>query len=77
MKMQNDLISRSALMEEIKKQDTSNLTKGLVLQFVEKQPSAYDVEKVVEDVRIDCCAMGFDESQAEIIVVDIRNGGKE
>ena len=44
--MQNDLISRSVLLEEIKKQDTSNLTKGLVLQFVEKQPTAYDAGKV-------------------------------
>ena len=48
--MQDDLISRSDLLEEIKKQDTSNLTKGLVLQFVEKQPTAYDVGKVVQQL---------------------------
>ena len=45
--------------------------------LVDSIPTAYDVEKVVEDVRIDCCAMGFDDSQIEIIVKDVRNGGKE
>ena len=46
-------------------------------ESIQEQPTAYDVEKVVEDVRIDCCAMGFDDSQIEIIVKGVRNGGKE
>ena len=40
-------------------------------------PTAYDVEKVVEEVRCDCYTMGFDESQAEVIVNDVRKGGVE
>lgn len=85
--MQNDLISRSALLEEIKKQDTSNLTKGLVLQFVEKQPTDYDVEKVVEQICgcdgcSGCCncheeqRMMKCEEYARAYEI-VRNGGKE
>ena len=46
-----------------------------ILDFVDAQPTAYDVEKVVDAVRVDCYSMGFDESQTEIIVGDIRKGG--
>ena len=45
------------------------------IEAVEKQPTAYNPEKVVEIVRVDCYTMGFDESQTEIIVEDIRKGG--
>ena len=34
-------------------------------------PTAYDVDKVVEDVRCRCYEMGLDESQTEIIVSEI------
>ena len=37
----------------------------------------YDVEAVVESVQCDCYTMGLDENQAEILVDDIRNGGRE
>ena len=40
-------------------------------------PTAYDVEKAVETARENCYQMGFDESQTEIVVDIIRNGGKE
>lgn len=46
-----------------------------VIQLLDKEPTAYDVEKAVEIVRVDCYSMGFDESQTEIIVEDIRKGG--
>ena len=77
--MQNDLISRSAVIEVLKETGiiVDNDLGNLVVAEIERIPTDYDVEKVVEDVRIDCCAMGFDDSQIEIIVKDVRNGGKE
>lgn len=36
-----------------------------------------DIEKVVDVVREDCYSMGFDESQTEIIIEDVRKGGVE
>lgn len=87
--MQGDLISRSALLEEIKKQDTSNLTKGLVLQFIEKQPTAYDVEEVVAELeearkkyqRLCMECDGKEDEAMDIhyrnIIRIVRNGGKE
>ena len=44
-------------------------------EVVNAQPTAYDVEKVVEVVREDCYSMGFDESQTEIIVDEVKKGG--
>lgn len=49
----------------------------LVEWLVDKTFTAYDVEKVVEQVRCDCYTMGLDESQTEIIVNSVRNGGVE
>ena len=37
----------------------------------ENSIQAYDVDKVVEDVRCRCYEMGLDESQTEIIVSEI------
>lgn len=44
---------------------------------VQNSKTAYDVEKVVDVVREDCYSMGFDESQTDIVVKDIRKGGVE
>ena len=48
-----------------------------LLNRISNAPTAYDVEKVVDHVRQDCYSMGFDESQTEIVVADIRKGGVE
>ena len=40
--------------------------------ILEEVPTAYDVEKTTEQVCVDCYTMGFDESQTEIIVNDIK-----
>lgn len=53
--MQNDLISRSALIEELKKctctdKHDERIIKDFVVHIVEKQPIAYDVEKVVAEL---------------------------
>lgn len=74
----SDLISRSALIELLKSHDDITLDRFselAVIRLIKEQPTAYDVEKVVEIVRVDCYTMGFDESQTEIIVEDIRKGG--
>lgn len=48
-----------------------------MVHLINRWPTAYDVEKVVDHVRQDCYSMGFDESQTEIVVADIRKGGVE
>ena len=46
------------------------------ISCVEEQPTAYSVDKVVEDVRCRCYEMGLDESQTEIVVSEIvKQGG--
>ena len=55
----NDLISRSELLEEIKslsivlngKQIFSDDAKDTVLRIISEQPTAYDVNKVVEELK--------------------------
>ena len=91
--MQGDLISRSRVIENIwdvfnsyandsqrfdeyETKAINNAFKVLQKQ-IENQPTVYDLEKVVQSVRETIYQMGLDESQAEIIVADIRNGGKE
>ena len=56
----NDLISRSELLEEIKslsivlngKQIFSDDAKDPLLRIIDEQPTAYDVNKVVEELKI-------------------------
>lgn len=45
--MSNDLISRSALMQSLRNNVLVDLTSNLE-QAIEEQPTAYDVDKVVE-----------------------------
>lgn len=53
-------------------QDTRNAAQMLI----DAQPTAYDIDKVVEDVRCRCYEMGLDESQTELIVNEIvKQGG--
>ena len=57
----SDLISRSALIEEIKslsivlggKQIFSDNAKDSVLRTIDEQPTAYDIDKVVEELESD------------------------
>lgn len=87
----SDLISRSRVIENIwdvfnsyandslrfDEYETEAINRAFtVLQkTIEGQQTVYNLDKVVEIVRVDCYSMGFDESQAEIIVEDIRKGG--
>ena len=52
--MNNDLISRRALMDEIKNHDwkwlKDNREKSMVLRLIGRQPTAYDTDKVVEQL---------------------------
>ena len=53
--MQNDLISRSALIEELKKctctdKHDERIIKDFVVHIIEKQPIVYDVKKVVAEL---------------------------
>ena len=42
---------------------------------ISEQPTAYDIDKVVKDVRCRCYEMGLDETQTEIIVSEIVKQG--
>lgn len=57
-------------------QDAIQSYKKLVIDIIKEQPTAYDIDKVVEDVRCRCYELGLDESQTEIIVSEIvKQGG--
>ena len=64
----SDLISRSALIEEIKslsivlngKQIFSDDAKDTVLRIIKEQPTAYDVNKVVEELELHSFELGTD-----------------
>ena len=74
------LIDADALIENIGKIVPSTDYYEFASQIcnaIRNQPTTYDVEKVVDAVREDCYSMGFDESQTEIIIKDIRKGGVE
>ena len=71
----SDLISRSALTNKIRGIVPGSQDVDFIVRLIDEQPTAYNPEKVVEIVSVDCYSMGFDESQAEIIVEDIRKGG--
>lgn len=75
----DDLISRNKVIDVLKETGiiVDNDLGHLVLEEIERIPTAYDVEKVVEQIRCDCYTMGFDESQTEMVVNDIRKGGVE
>lgn len=44
------LINADALIKVIRKQSALSLTKGMIEQFIKSQPTAYDVDKVVEQL---------------------------
>lgn len=47
--MENDLISRSTLLEELEKRGYPATPEEVdILKIIDEQPTAYDVEKVVE-----------------------------
>lgn len=86
--MSDDLISRSVLLEEINNFSmritgspnavTSKIvekTKESIATIINEQPTAYDMDKVIDAVRFDCYGLGMDESSTEIIVDDIKSGG--
>ena len=64
----SDLISRSALIEEIKslsivlggKQIFSDNAKDSVLRTIDEQPTAYDIDKVVEELELHSFELGTD-----------------
>lgn len=46
----SDLISRSALRQEILDKMPQGSARGVFLAFVDDQPTAYDTDKVVEEI---------------------------
>ena len=48
-----------------------------IINIIKNHPTAYSVDKAVEDVRCRCYEMGLDESQTEIIVSEIVKVGVE
>lgn len=88
--MQGDLISRSALIEKFKdilneKQHNSIFRIFLLetIEIVEKQPTAYDVEKVIAELNEEEIALEDNYGDYVLCVPTriaeqiVRNGGKE
>lgn len=53
--MQNDLISKNALIEELKKctctdKHDERIIKDFVIHIIEQQPIAYNVEKIMQQI---------------------------
>lgn len=44
----------------------------IVDRMAAEQPTAPDLEKLVENIRWGCYSMGLDESQTELIVAEIK-----
>ena len=86
--MQNDLISRSALRQEVLDKMPQGGARGVFLAFIDEQPTAYNLEKVVKQLEseTDCpnCSMycadanmcGFDEMRKQAINI-VLDGGIE
>jgi len=76
--MSNDLISRSALIEEISsyifeaanpdERRGEHAAKAYICELIDKQPTAYDVDKIVELLK----STKFNEQ--ETILADIHQG---
>ena len=76
----SDLISRSKVIAVLEKLEEHSLTGKMdisnAIYLLENQPTSYDIDKVVENVRCRCYEFGLDESQTEIIVSEIvKQGG--
>ena len=52
--------------------DFAKDTREAAQSLIESQPTAYDMDKVIDQVRQYCYLMGLDESQTEIIVDNIK-----
>lgn len=63
--------------EKIKQYERDILDCKKEIRMLRSYQTAYDPDKVVDTVREDCYQMGFDESQTEIIVEDVKGGGME
>ena len=75
--MQNDLISRSALIEAFVENDL--FLPEVVKELIENQPTAYDVDKVVEAEEKFLVNYGVPKNTPvhRKIIDIVRNGGKE
>ena len=86
--MQNDLISRSELIETLRK-EAEECEEAMcspnfwsALRIVKEQPKAYDVEKVIEELEREIesyqseCAWNYAKG-LEYALEIVRNGGKE
>ena len=78
--VKNDLISRSRLLSSINKRYNEkcnivpdNLAEGFMQmeKLIKEQPTAYNINKVVENVSCRCYELGLDESQTELITNEI------
>ena len=89
MDMQNDLISKSELLESLNDWIDENTDINTIIRWIEEYEVSYNAEQVLaelEDEYIECpnCSMycadanmcGFDEMRKQAIDI-VRNGGRE
>ena len=76
----SDLISRSALIEEIKslsivlggKQIFSDNAKDSVLRTIDEQPTAYDIDKVVEELKTDSSVKLYGSQNSDNYMIPVN-----
>lgn len=82
--MNNDLISKSELLESLNDWINENTDINTILRWIEEYEIAYDMEKVVAELKKDAFTDGYgDYTECEKLITledaidDVRNGGKE
>lgn len=75
--MSDDLISRSALLEDFRNTITENSDTFDWLNMISRQPTAYDVDKVVEEIRkyADSIAELGGNFLPEVVIKIVKSGG--
>ena len=67
------LIDADALIDKLK--ELGWIEDTLLDEIINEMPTAYDVEKVIKNLRLTCYAMGLEEYQADVLVKVVRKGG--
>lgn len=77
----NDLISRKALLKDIKKYVAGTPLQEMFETIIDNQPTAYDVNKVVEQLENACCTdidgVEFPIIDADTAIEIVKGGGKD
>lgn len=57
------------------KEQQTRIVLSLMIGIIAEQPTAYDVEKIIKNLRLTCYAMGLEEHEADVLVRVVEKGG--